>query len=61
MFGFLKSDPVAKLKKQYAAKMEQARDIQRTGDVVAASAIVAEAEEIGKKIDELEKKQQADS
>ncbi|MEM9704217.1 MAG: DUF6435 family protein [Planctomycetota bacterium] len=54
MFSFGKKDPVAKLRQQYMAKMEEARDVQRNGDVVAAAKIVAEAEEIGRKIDDLE-------
>ena len=55
MFGlFKKRDPLDKLRREYAAKMERARDIQRNGDVVAASAVVAEAEAIGEKIDALE-------
>ncbi|QDT38621.1 DUF6435 family protein [Stratiformator vulcanicus] len=54
MFGLFKTDPIAKLRKEYMRKMEEARDIQRNGDVVKASQLTAEAEEIGRRIDELE-------
>ena len=59
MFGLFKSNPIAKLEKQYAALLEQARDIQRNGDVVAASAKTAEAEAIRVRIEELEAQQRA--
>jgi len=59
MFGLFKSDPVAKLRKEYMKKMEQTRDIQRNGDVVKASQLTAEAEEIGRRIDELEAQKKA--
>lgn len=59
MFGMFKSNPVAKLEKQYAKLLEQARDIQRNGDVVAASAKTAEAEAIRVRIEEIEEQQRA--
>ncbi|MDG2391674.1 MAG: DUF6435 family protein [Planctomycetaceae bacterium] len=54
MFGFFKTNPVKNLEKQYAKKLEEARDQQRHGDVVAASRLTAEAEEILAEIEQLE-------
>ena len=54
MFGLFKSNPVAKLEKQYMKLLQEARDIQRNGDVVAASAKTAEAERIREQIEKLE-------
>ncbi|MCO6477381.1 MAG: Lacal_2735 family protein [Phaeodactylibacter sp.] len=53
MFGLFKKDPVKKLEKQYLKLMEEAMRIQRSGDIKAYSAKVAEAEEVQKKIEEL--------
>ncbi|MBX2846244.1 MAG: Lacal_2735 family protein [Saprospiraceae bacterium] len=52
---FFKKDPIKKLEKQYLAKMKEARDIQRSGDVQKAALITAEAEEIAKQIEALKK------
>lgn len=52
MFGFLRSNPVAKLEKQYRKKLEEARDALREGDVVRNANLTTEAEEIARKIDE---------
>ncbi len=46
MFKFLRKDRTTQLAKLYEAKLKEARDIQRNGDVVAAARITAEAEEI---------------
>ena len=53
MFGLFKKDPVKKLEKEYAAMMEKARDIQRSGDLKHYSRIIAESEELAKKIETL--------
>lgn len=50
MFSLFKSDPVKKLKKQYAAKLEQAMLAQRNGNIRSYSMITAEAEEIREQI-----------
>lgn len=55
MFKWLRRDPVAALKKQYNAKLLQARDVQRNGDIVKYSEIIAESEEIWAKIESLQK------
>ena len=54
MFQLFKSDPTKKLKKQYAAKLEQAMLAQRSGDIRTYSQLSTEAEELYKKIEALE-------
>ena len=51
MFGLFKKNPTKKLEQQYAALMEEARDIQRSGDLRAYSRKLEEAEEVMKKIE----------
>jgi len=51
MFGLFKQDPKKKLRKAYEAKLAEARDVQRSGDVVAAAKLYEEAEEM---LEELE-------
>lgn len=51
MFGLFKSDPTKKLEKALHAKLEEARDVQRSGDVVAAAKLYAEAEEMQKALE----------
>lgn len=53
MFGLFKKDPVKKLEREYQALLEKARDIQRSGDIKHYSQIMAEAEEVWKKIEAL--------
>lgn len=52
---FFKKDPVKKLKKQYAKMMEEARDIQRTGDLKLYAVKMEEAEKVAQQIDDLRK------
>ncbi len=54
MFGLFKKDPVKKLEKEYLKLMEEAMRIQRSGDIVAYSAKVAEAEAIQEQIEKLQ-------
>jgi len=56
MFGFFKKDPTAKMEKEYNALMEKARDVQRSGDLKAYAKIIAESEELWKKIETLKGK-----
>jgi hypothetical protein len=56
MFGFFKSNPADKLNKQYLQKLEQARDLQRNGDIKGFAKLTAEAEAIMKQIEDLKKK-----
>jgi hypothetical protein len=55
MFGWLKSDPVKKLRKAYDQKLEQAMHAQRNGDMRLFADLTAESEEIWQKIEQLEK------
>ena len=55
MFSIFKSDPIKKLKKAYAFKLEKAMYAQRNGDIRSYSMITAEAELIADKIKALEK------
>ena len=54
MISFLKSDPTKKLRKQHAALLEHAMHAQRGGDIRTYSKLSTEAEEIYKKIQEIE-------
>ena len=54
MFGFLKSNPTKKLRKQYDTKSEQALNAQRKGDIKTYSMLTLEAEELWKRIEKLE-------
>lgn len=56
MFGIFKKDPVKKLEKEYLRLQEEAMRIQRTGDLRAYADKIVEAEEVMKKIDELNMK-----
>lgn len=53
MFGLFKRDPMKKLEKQYKEIMEEARDIQRSGDLRAYAKKLEEAEVVVKKMDAL--------
>ncbi len=53
MLKWLRGDPVKALEKKYQAKLVEARDVQRNGDVVGYSKLIAESEEILKEIDAL--------
>ncbi|GAC23261.1 DUF6435 family protein [Paraglaciecola mesophila] len=55
MFGFLKSSPLKKMKKQYDQKLEQAMLAQRKGDIRSYSMLTAEAEALWSEIETLEK------
>ncbi len=53
MFGLFKKDPAKKLEKKYLELMEEAMMIQRSGDIKAYSAKVAEAEEVMVELEKL--------
>jgi hypothetical protein len=46
MFGFLKKNPVQKLRQQYHAKLEAAMIAQRNGKIREYSFLTAEAEKL---------------
>lgn len=56
MFGFLKPDPVKKLRKAYDKKLEQGMHAQRNGDIKGYAMLIAEAEAIWKEIETLQNK-----
>ncbi len=57
MFGKLfGSNPTKKLEKQYAAKMEEAMKIQRSGDLKKYAVLIEEAEAINKQLEEVRAK-----
>lgn len=59
MFGLFRKDPKKKLQKRYDTLLEQARDTQRGGDVVAAARLYEEAEAVYKEIQALEQAEPA--
>ena len=56
MFGWMKSDPVKQLRKQYHAKLEEALQAQRNGNIRQYSFLTAEAEKLREKLEEIEGK-----
>lgn len=54
MFSLFKSDPIKKLRKAYNAKLEQAMQSQRNGDIRTYSTLTAEAEKMRAEIEVLE-------
>jgi hypothetical protein len=53
MFGFFKTDPAKKLKAEYNKLLEEARDLQRKGDIKGYAHKTAEAEALLEKIESL--------
>jgi hypothetical protein len=54
MFGFLKKDPLKALKKEYEKLNFDAMKAQRNGDIAGYANLSKKAEEVAKKIDEIE-------
>ncbi|MFT5235453.1 MAG: hypothetical protein ACI8SK_000398 [Shewanella sp.] len=50
MFSIFKSNPIKKLEKTYALKLEKAMHAQRNGDIKSYSFLTLEAEQIYEKI-----------
>lgn len=61
MFNLFRKDPVQRLRKEYARCLEQARDLQRNGDIKGCAAKSAQAEALLKQIDEIEQPDAAKS
>ncbi len=57
MFGFFRQNPLKKLEVQYAQLLEQARDLQRQGNIQAFAQKSAEADTILQQIQALEAQQ----
>jgi len=55
MFGFLKSNPLKKMEKEYDTLLEQAMQFQRNGDMKSYAFKTEAAESLREKIDELKK------
>lgn len=53
MFKLFRTDPVAKLEKRHAQKLEEARDAQRSGKIPLYATLTAEAEAIAREIESL--------
>ena len=53
MFGLFKKNPVKKMEQRYEKMLEDARDIQRSGDIKGYAKKMAEAEELWKEIEAL--------
>ncbi|WP_448552826.1 DUF6435 family protein [Thalassotalea montiporae] len=58
MFSIFKRDPIKKLTKQHAIKLEQAMHAQRNGDMKSYAMLTAEAEQIASEIKTLEQEKQ---
>ena len=56
MFGWLKSDPIEKLDKQYRAKLQEAMQAQRNGDMRLYAQLTEEAEVILGELNEAKRK-----
>lgn len=54
MFGWLKPDPVKALRRQYEAKMKQAMELQRSGDIQTFAEVHTEAQAILAKLEAAE-------
>ena len=59
MFGLFKKDPVAKLRKAYHKKLEEARDIQRSGDLKHYARLMEEAEQMANEIETMSKEKES--
>ncbi|MBK8920316.1 MAG: Lacal_2735 family protein [Saprospirales bacterium] len=56
MFRLFKKDPAKKLREQYARLLEEARDLQRMGNIKGFALKTAEAEEVAKQLEALSDK-----
>ena len=58
MFGWLKSDPIKKLDKQYQDKLKEAMETQRNGNIRRYAELTQEAESIRESMETLKAKTQ---
>ncbi|MFT5084393.1 MAG: hypothetical protein ACI9Y1_002448 [Lentisphaeria bacterium] len=58
MFEWLKADPIEKLEKQYQAKLKEAMETQRNGNIRRYSELTQEAESIRETLEALEAESQ---
>lgn len=57
MFGLFKRDPVKKLEAQHLQLLQEARDLQRKGDIQGCAAATARAEEVEQQLDDARREQ----
>lgn len=58
MFGLFKRDPAKTLRKQYSAKLEEAMQAQRNGDIRSYSVLTEEAQVLWAQLEPLERARQ---
>ena len=58
MFGLFKKDPIKKLEQEHQKLLEEAMNLQRSGDIKAYAAKMAQAEEVEQKITQLQEETQ---
>lgn len=58
MFGLFKRDPAKTLRKQYSAKLEEAMQAQRNGDIRSYSVLTEEAQALWAQLEPLERTRQ---
>jgi len=51
MFGLFKKDPAKQLRQRYEKLLEEARDLQRKGDIKGFAEKSAETEEVAKQLE----------
>lgn len=54
MFGLFKKDPAKQLRQQYEKLLEEARDLQRKGDIKGYAQKSTEAEEVAKQLERIQ-------
>ncbi|WP_415753456.1 DUF6435 family protein [Pseudomonas leptonychotis] len=55
MFGLFKNDPAKKLRRQYSAKLEEAMQAQRSGDIRSYATLSEEAQALWVQLEPLER------
>jgi len=58
MFGLFKKDPIKKLEQEHQKLLEEAMNLQRSGDIKAYAAKMAQAEAVEQKITQLQEETQ---
>ena len=58
MFRFFRRDPAKKLDAEYRRLLEQARNLQRNGDIQGFAAMTARAEEVARRLEALSSRPQ---
>ena len=58
MFGWLKTNPIKKLEKDYQAKLKEAMESQRNGNIRGYAELTAEAEALYQQLESLRQQAQ---